>query len=138
MYTIGDVNACAMEDPVAAIKAAGYTNLTKSYIGASAYSYVFGGQFGYLDHAPTLWWGGECQPGAASDRRDPGASFSALRTGINVRPWDGLTSRVRWTIMTTISRGCTAPMRIGRRTTIRRSLGRAWGRRRGTGPTCGE
>ena len=48
---IGDLNAYAMEDPVAAIKAAGYTNLTESYIGASAYSHVFEGQFGYLDHA---------------------------------------------------------------------------------------
>jgi predicted extracellular nuclease len=80
---IGDLNAYAMEDPVAAIKAVGYTNLTDAYIGASAYSHVFEGQFGYLDHAPTLWWGGECQLCAASDRRDPVASFSSLRTGIN-------------------------------------------------------
>jgi predicted extracellular nuclease len=39
-----------MEDPVTAVKAAGYTNLTEAYIGANAYSCVFEGYFGYLDH----------------------------------------------------------------------------------------
>ena len=48
---IGDLNAYAMEDPIAAIKAGGYTNLIESFIGADAYSYVFYGQAGYLDHA---------------------------------------------------------------------------------------
>jgi predicted extracellular nuclease len=48
---IGDLNAYAMEDPVAAIEAGGYTNLIESFIGASAYSYVYYGQSGYLDHA---------------------------------------------------------------------------------------
>ena len=37
---IGELNSYAMDDPVAAIKAAGYINLTEAYIGASAYSYV--------------------------------------------------------------------------------------------------
>lgn len=49
---IGDLNAYAMEDPVSAIKAGGYTDLIDTYIGANeAYSYVFSGQSGYLDHA---------------------------------------------------------------------------------------
>ncbi|MGD8572139.1 MAG: ExeM/NucH family extracellular endonuclease [Gammaproteobacteria bacterium] len=49
---IGDLNAYAKEDPVTAIKNAGYTDLIDTYVGAgSAYSYVFMGQAGYLDHA---------------------------------------------------------------------------------------
>ena len=48
---IGDLNAYAMEDPITAIKNAGYTNLVESFIGADAYSYVYYGQAGYLDHA---------------------------------------------------------------------------------------
>jgi hypothetical protein len=49
---IGDLNAYAMEDPVTAIKAGGYTDLIDTFIGSSeAYSYVFMGQSGYLDHA---------------------------------------------------------------------------------------
>ncbi len=48
---IGDLNAYAKEDPVTAIINGGYTNLVAQLIGADAYSYVFGGQSGYLDHA---------------------------------------------------------------------------------------
>jgi uncharacterized protein len=57
---IGDLNAYAMEDPIMAVQAgpddtAGtaddYSNLIRSYQGLRAYSYVFNGQFGYLDHA---------------------------------------------------------------------------------------
>lgn len=48
---IGDLNSYAMEDPITALKNAGYTNLVESWLGAQAYSYVFGGQKGYLDHA---------------------------------------------------------------------------------------
>lgn len=48
---IGDLNSYAMEDPITAIKNAGYTNLIEQFSGADAYSYVFDGQFGYLDHA---------------------------------------------------------------------------------------
>ena len=40
---IGDLNAYAMEDPITALEAAGYTNLVVSYIGADAYSYVYYG-----------------------------------------------------------------------------------------------
>ena len=57
---IGDLNAYAMEDPVDAIKdgpddtpstSDDYTNLVQQFIGTYAYSYVFDGQSGYLDHA---------------------------------------------------------------------------------------
>jgi len=48
---IGDYNSYAQEDPIAAIKNAGYTNLIESRLGPDAYSYVFDGQWGYLDHA---------------------------------------------------------------------------------------
>ena len=48
---VGDYNAYAMEDPITAIKGAGYTNLVESFVGQDAYSYVFDGQWGYLDHA---------------------------------------------------------------------------------------
>ncbi len=48
---IGDLNSYAKEDPVTALKNAGYTNLIETKVGASAYSYVFDGQWGYLDYA---------------------------------------------------------------------------------------
>ena len=48
---IGDLNAYAMEDPITALKNAGYTDLINSLLGATAYSYIFDGQSGYLDHA---------------------------------------------------------------------------------------
>ncbi|MDD5275496.1 MAG: ExeM/NucH family extracellular endonuclease [Methylovulum sp.] len=48
---IGDLNSHAKEDPVKVIEAGGYTNLVKTFGGKSAYSYVFDGQTGYLDHA---------------------------------------------------------------------------------------
>jgi uncharacterized protein len=48
---IGDLNAYAQEDPITAIRNAGYTNLLEAFHGPSAYSYVFSGQSGYLDHA---------------------------------------------------------------------------------------
>ena len=48
---IGDLNSYAMEDPIAAITSEGYTNLIESFVGPDAYSYVFYGQAGYLDHA---------------------------------------------------------------------------------------
>jgi uncharacterized protein len=49
---MGDMNAYALEDPIAAITSAGYTDLADAFIGADeAYSYVFNGQSGYLDHA---------------------------------------------------------------------------------------
>ncbi|HJR79399.1 MAG TPA: ExeM/NucH family extracellular endonuclease [Anaerolineales bacterium] len=57
---IGDLNSYAKEEPIDAIKAGpddtpgtsdDYTNLIEEYIGTYAYSFVFDGQFGYLDHA---------------------------------------------------------------------------------------
>ena len=48
---IGDMNAYLAEDPVAAFENAGFTNLLGSAIGATAYSFVFAGQAGTLDHA---------------------------------------------------------------------------------------
>jgi hypothetical protein len=56
----GDLNSYAREDPVVAARAGSddtpgtaddYTNLIASYQGPFAYSYVFYGQTGYLDHA---------------------------------------------------------------------------------------
>ncbi len=47
---IGDLNSYAMEDPITTIKAAGYADLLAEFVGMAAYSYVFDGQFGYLDH----------------------------------------------------------------------------------------
>jgi predicted extracellular nuclease len=51
VLVIGDLNAYAKEDPVRAMTAAGYTDLIAEHIGERAYSYVFDGQWGYLDHA---------------------------------------------------------------------------------------
>ena len=48
---IGDLNAYAKEDPITTITGAGYADLIARFGGASAYSYVFDGQAGYLDHA---------------------------------------------------------------------------------------
>jgi uncharacterized protein len=57
---MGDLNSYAMEDPIDAIKAgrddtAGtaddYRNLVAHYLGPFAYSFVFDGMSGYLDHA---------------------------------------------------------------------------------------
>lgn len=48
---IGDLNAYAKEDPITAILSAGYVDLIAQFVGANAYSYVFDGQAGYLDHA---------------------------------------------------------------------------------------
>ncbi|HWH01536.1 MAG TPA: hypothetical protein VNV66_19985 [Pilimelia sp.] len=51
VLVVGDLNAYAGEDPVAALVCAGYTNLVARYGGAGAYSYVFDGQWGALEHA---------------------------------------------------------------------------------------
>jgi predicted extracellular nuclease len=57
---MGDLNSYAKEDPIVAIKAGAdgdrrtpddYRNLIRKYQGRYAYSYVFDGQAGYLDHA---------------------------------------------------------------------------------------
>lgn len=48
---MGDLNSYMREDPVAAIEAAGYTNLLDALVGEDAYSFLFDGQVGTLDHA---------------------------------------------------------------------------------------
>jgi hypothetical protein len=57
---IGDLNSYAKEDPIDAVRAgtddtAGtaddWTNLIETFLGTYAYSFVFDGQAGYLDHA---------------------------------------------------------------------------------------
>jgi hypothetical protein len=47
---IGDLNAYIAEDPITALKNAGFTNLVESSGGPTAYSYVWDGQAGALDH----------------------------------------------------------------------------------------
>ena len=48
---IGDLNAYAQEDPIRALEEAGYTDLLERTSGEPVYSYVFSGQFSYLDYA---------------------------------------------------------------------------------------
>ena len=57
---IGDLNAYAQEDPIKALiegaddtqgTSDDYTDLVQQFVGNEAYSFVFDGQFGYLDHA---------------------------------------------------------------------------------------
>ncbi|WP_077343210.1 ExeM/NucH family extracellular endonuclease [Pseudocolwellia agarivorans] len=48
---MGDLNAYAKEDPITAIEANGYQNLVEKSLGHNGYSYSFGGELGYLDHA---------------------------------------------------------------------------------------
>ena len=50
---VGDMNAYGMEDPIRTLNAAGYVNEIERFVRPSGtpYSYVFGGESGYLDHA---------------------------------------------------------------------------------------
>lgn len=48
---IGDMNAYGREDPIMVFRAGGLTDLVAGHVGAGAYSYVFDGAAGYLDHA---------------------------------------------------------------------------------------
>lgn len=48
---IGDLNAYAKEDPILALNEAGYVDVIRQHVGPEAYTYVFDGQLGYLDHA---------------------------------------------------------------------------------------
>jgi hypothetical protein len=48
---MGDLNAYAKETPITTIINKGYINLVEKYQGNRGYSYVFGGEAGYLDHA---------------------------------------------------------------------------------------
>jgi predicted extracellular nuclease len=48
---IGDLNSYDKEDPIDAIVAGDYTDLVADAMGEFAYTYVFSGQWGYLDYA---------------------------------------------------------------------------------------
>ncbi len=48
---IGDLNSYDKETPIDVLLAGGYTDLVYKFLGEEAYSYVFDGQTGYLDHA---------------------------------------------------------------------------------------
>ncbi len=48
---MGDFNAYGDEDPIKVLTAGGFESLNKRVPAAERYSYQFGGQFGYLDHA---------------------------------------------------------------------------------------
>ncbi len=51
VLVIGDLNAYRREDPVRAFTDAGYANLLDRFVGEDAYSFVFRGESGALDHA---------------------------------------------------------------------------------------
>jgi predicted extracellular nuclease len=48
---VGDLNSYAKEDPVTVLTDAGYTNLVREFVEGTPYSYLFDGQWGYLDYA---------------------------------------------------------------------------------------
>jgi uncharacterized repeat protein (TIGR01451 family) len=48
---LGDLNSYAKEDPITALKNAGYVNLAEDRLGLTSYSYSFQGQWGTLDYA---------------------------------------------------------------------------------------
>ena len=48
---LGDYNSYSKEKSIVALEAGGYTNLIADLVGPDAYSYVFDGQWGYLDYA---------------------------------------------------------------------------------------
>lgn len=48
---IGDLNSYDREDPIDALRAAGFTDEIGAFQGELAYSYVFDGEYGYLDYA---------------------------------------------------------------------------------------
>jgi predicted extracellular nuclease len=52
---IGDLNAYMMEDPITALEDLGLSNILMEHIGATAYSYIFDGGSGTLDHALASW-----------------------------------------------------------------------------------
>ncbi|HSL43821.1 MAG TPA: ExeM/NucH family extracellular endonuclease [Anaerolineales bacterium] len=51
VLVIGDLNAYGMEDPIQVLTNAGLVNEINRFVGEDAYSYVFDGMSGYLDHA---------------------------------------------------------------------------------------
>lgn len=51
VLVIGDLNAYGQEDPIHDLSSHGLTDLVAQFNGGAAYSYVFDGEAGYLDHA---------------------------------------------------------------------------------------
>jgi hypothetical protein len=51
VLVIGDLNSYAQEDPVLALEQGGLQDQVQRFVGRTAYSYVFDGLAGYLDHA---------------------------------------------------------------------------------------
>ncbi len=51
VLVIGDLNSYGMEDPIQALTTGGLVNEISRFVGGNAYSYVFDGLSGYLDHA---------------------------------------------------------------------------------------
>jgi predicted extracellular nuclease len=51
VLVIGDLNSYTFESPITTLESKGYTNLVRQFQGVTAYSYVFQGESGYLDHA---------------------------------------------------------------------------------------
>ena len=53
VLVVGDMNAYGMEDPIRLLNAAGYVNEIERFVRPAGipYSYVFGAESGYLDHA---------------------------------------------------------------------------------------
>lgn len=51
VFVIGDLNSYAKEDPIDVFVGAGYVDLGREFEGEDHYSYVFDGQWGYLDYA---------------------------------------------------------------------------------------
>lgn len=47
---IGDLNSYDHETPITALASAGYVDVVRDRVGENAYSYVFSGQWGYLDY----------------------------------------------------------------------------------------
>lgn len=48
---IGDLNSYAKEDPVVLFADKGYADMVAKFVGKEAYSYVYRGESGYIDHA---------------------------------------------------------------------------------------
>ena len=92
---LGDLNAYAKEDPIAAIEAKGFTNLIAAEIGAEAYSYVFDGQWGYLDHALGTTPSSRRSPASPSGTSTPTSRACSTTTTTSSRRAAGLASTPR-------------------------------------------
>ena len=48
---IGDLNSYGSEDPIITLVNGGFQDLIKRFTGSTGYSYAYGGEIGYIDHA---------------------------------------------------------------------------------------